>query len=111
VSTFGEGCSSRAGRGAPIRFRFQPHTAGLEPTDDLGVSNGRPIHQGQAYDLRWDLQPDDYLFKPGRRIGLVVVSTDHDNTIRPDPGKRLTLQPSNSQISLPVVGGHQALGF
>jgi X-Pro dipeptidyl-peptidase len=41
----------------------------------------------------------------------VVVSTDHDYTIRPDPGTRLTLQPSKSQISLPVVGGQPALGF
>ena len=83
----------------------------LDPQNRLSVKNGRAIRRGQAYDLRWDLQPDDYLFKAGRRIGLVVVSTDHDYTIRPDPGTRLTLQPSKSQISLPVVGGQPALGF
>ena len=83
----------------------------LDPQNRLSVRDGRPIRRGEAYDLRWDLQPDDYLFKAGRRIGLVVVSTDHDYTIRPDPGTRLTLQPSNSQISLPVVGGQPALGF
>ena len=83
----------------------------LDPQNRLSVRDGRPIRRGQAYDLRWDLQPDDYLFRAGRRIGLVVVSTDHDYTIRPDPGTLLTLQPSNSQISLPVVGGQPALGF
>ena len=83
----------------------------LDPQNRLSLKNGRSIRRGQAYDLRWDLQPDDYLFKAGRRIGLVVVSTDHDYTIRPDPGTLLTLQPSNSQISLPVVGGQPALGF
>jgi X-Pro dipeptidyl-peptidase len=83
----------------------------LDPQNRLSLKNGRSIGRGQAYDLRWDLQPDDYLFKAGRRIGLVVVSTDHDYTIRPDPGTLLTLQPSKSQISLPVVGGQPALGF
>ena len=83
----------------------------LDPQNRLSAQKGRPIRRGEAYDLRWDLQPDDYLFKAGRRIGLVVVSTDHDYTIRPDPGTRLTLQPPNSQISLPVVGGQAALGF
>jgi X-Pro dipeptidyl-peptidase len=83
----------------------------LDPQNRLSVSTGRPIRRGLAYDFRWDLQPDDYVFKAGHRIGLVVVSTDHDYTIRPDPGTRLTLRPSASAISLPVVGGQTALGF
>jgi X-Pro dipeptidyl-peptidase len=45
------------------------------------------------------------VFKAGHRIGLVVVSTDHDYTIRPLPGTELTLDPDNSEVSLPVVGG------
>ena len=49
--------------------------------------------------------------RPGHRIGLVVVSTDHDYTIRPAPGTRLSLRPSHSSISLPVVGGRWALGL
>ena len=64
---------------------------------------------GQRYDLRWDLQPDDHVFAAGHRIGLVVVSTDHDYTIRPKPGTKLTLAPGSSSISLPVVGGAGAL--
>jgi X-Pro dipeptidyl-peptidase len=39
------------------------------------------------------------------------VSTDHDYTIRPDPGTELTLDPSGSEIRLPIVGGAPALGF
>ena len=37
------------------------------------------------------------------------VSTDHDYTIRPKPGTRLTLDPGGSALSLPVVGGAGAL--
>ena len=35
----------------------------------------------------------------------MVVSTDHDYTIRPLPGTELTLDPDKSEVSLPVVGG------
>jgi X-Pro dipeptidyl-peptidase len=66
---------------------------------------------GRDYDFRWDLQPDDYVWHAGHRIGLVVVSTDHDYTIRPRPGTELTLDPGASEIRLPIVGGAAALGF
>jgi X-Pro dipeptidyl-peptidase len=66
----------------------------------------------REYAFHWDLQPDDYyIWQPGHRIGLVVVSTDHDYTIRPDPGTELTLDPSASDIRVPIVGGAAALGF
>ena len=42
--------------------------------------------RSKLYGFDWDLQPDDYVFQAGHRIGLVVVSTDHDYTIRPAPG-------------------------
>ena len=64
-----------------------------------------PIQQGQAYDFEWDLHPDDYVFQAGRRIGLVVFSTDWDFTLRPAPGTQLTVQPGFSQLTLPLVGG------
>jgi X-Pro dipeptidyl-peptidase len=83
----------------------------LDPQNRFGPSRSRPIRRGHTYRFRWDLQPDDYLFGAGHRIGLVVVSTDHDYTIRPAPGTQLTLQPAGSRISLPVVGGARALGF
>jgi X-Pro dipeptidyl-peptidase len=83
----------------------------LDPQNRDGVTRSESIKPGREYDFRWDLQPDDYVFKAGHRIGLVVVSTDFDYTLRPLPGTRLTLDPEDSAISLPVVGGSSALGF
>lgn len=83
----------------------------LDPQNRRSLSRSRPIRRGHAYRFRWDLQPDGYLFPAGHRIGLGVVSTDHDHTIRPAPGTRLTLHPDDSSISLPVLGGTRALGF
>ena len=77
----------------------------LDPRNRDGIARSRPLRRGREYRLRWDLQPDDYIWRAGHRIGLVVVSTDHDYTLRPRPGTRLTLNPSGSELQLPVVGG------
>jgi X-Pro dipeptidyl-peptidase len=82
----------------------------LDPQNRNGLASSQPVEPGERYKMRWDLQPDDHVFRAGHRIGLVVVSTDHDYTIRPRPGTQLTLAPSASEISLPVVGGAGALG-
>jgi X-Pro dipeptidyl-peptidase len=83
----------------------------MDPQNRYGLTRSQPIKRGKEYRFRWDLQPDDYVFKAGHRIGLVVVSTDFDYTIRPLPGTQLTLDPDDSEVSLPVVGGSSALGF
>ena len=83
----------------------------LDPQNRHRIDRSAPIRQGREYSFRWDLQPDDYIWQAGHRIGLVVVSTDHDYTIRPDPGTELTLDPDNSDIQLPIVGGASAFGF
>jgi X-Pro dipeptidyl-peptidase len=83
----------------------------MDPQNRDSLSRSEGIKRGREYDFRWDLQPDDYVFKAGHRIGLVVVSTDFDYTLRPLPGTQLTLDPDDSEVSLPVVGGSYALGF
>lgn len=64
-----------------------------------------PIKVGKAYDFTWDLHADDYVFPAGHRIGLVVLSTDRDFTLRPLPGTELTVHPGHSKVTLPIVGG------
>jgi len=83
----------------------------LDPQNRRSLTHSERIQQGREYQFKWDLQPDDYVFKAGHRIGLVVVSTDYDYTIRPLPGTRLTLDPDDSRIRLPVLGGRWAFGL
>jgi X-Pro dipeptidyl-peptidase len=83
----------------------------MDPQNRNSLWRSERVRQGREYRFRWDLQPDDYVFKAGHRIGLVVVSTDFDYTLRPLPGTRLTLDPDDSEVTLPVVGGRSALGF
>ena len=63
----------------------------IDVQNRLGAAFTLPIRQGREYSFRFDLQPDDYIFRAGHRIGLVVVSTDHDYTLRPNPGTELTV--------------------
>jgi X-Pro dipeptidyl-peptidase len=83
----------------------------MDPQNRNSLSRSDSVRPGQEYRFRWDLQPDDYVFKAGHRIGLVVVSTDFDYTLRPLPGTALTLDPDDSEVTLPVVGGSSALGL
>jgi len=76
-----------------------------------GVDRSTPIQQGKEYAFGWDLEPDDYVFPAGHRIGLVVVSTDQQYTVRPDPGTQLTVNPSKSRVDLPMVNGADGLRF
>ena len=78
----------------------------LDPQNRADPAHSQKVIPGRTYRLRWDLQPDDYVFAAGHRIGLVVVSTDHDYTIRPRPGTKLSLEPRGSRLLLPLVEEH-----
>jgi X-Pro dipeptidyl-peptidase len=40
---------------------------------------------GRFYDLTFDLQPDDQIIPAGKRIGLMIFSSDRDFTLWPSP--------------------------
>ncbi|RZS32815.1 dipeptidyl-peptidase IV [Herbihabitans rhizosphaerae] len=67
------------------------------------VDKSTPIQQGTEYTFDWKLEPDDYVFPAGHRIGLVIVSTDQEYTLRPLPGTALTVNPARSTVTLPLV--------
>jgi X-Pro dipeptidyl-peptidase len=83
----------------------------VDPQNRTGRDHTLPVKQGQMYDYRWTLQPKDYVFQAGHRIGLVVLSSDQEYTLLPLGGTRLTVAPQHSQLTIPVVGGRSALGF
>jgi X-Pro dipeptidyl-peptidase len=62
---------------------------------------------GQKYDFDWKMEPYDYVFKAGSRIG-VVVSTNLSGFVAGSPNATVTLDALTSAISLPIVGGARA---
>jgi X-Pro dipeptidyl-peptidase len=55
--------------------------------------------------LTISLQPDDQVIPAGRRIALMILSSDRDFTVWPNPGTKLTVDLDATKISLPIVGG------
>lgn len=69
-----------------------------------------PLRPGRTYTFHWELEPTDYTVEPGHRLGVVVLSTDHDYTLRYPAGTEVTVEPGVSRVMLPLTGaGAKAL--
>jgi X-Pro dipeptidyl-peptidase len=68
-------------------------------------ARGRPLVPGRFYTLTFDLQPDDQIIPAGKRIGLMIFSSDRDFTLWPKPGTELTVDLDDTSLRIPVVGG------
>jgi X-Pro dipeptidyl-peptidase len=66
---------------------------------------GEPLVPGRFYSLTFSLQPDDQIIPAGKRIGLMIFSSDRDFTLWPKPGTELTIDLNGTTLELPIVGG------
>lgn len=101
--------------GQRIRNYVMPGRGGVitrgwaDPQNASSLRTSEPLVPGQFYELTFDLQPDDQIIQSGQRIGLMIMSSDRDFTLRPDPGTQLTVDLDATSLDLPVVGGRAAL--
>ncbi len=79
-----------------------------DPQNDQSLSRGTPLRLGELRTLTFALQPDDQIIPAGKRIALLVMSSDRDFTLWPAPGTELTLDVDGTSLTLPVVGGAEA---
>lgn len=79
-----------------------------DPQNRISAATTEPVTPGQFYRLRLDLQPKDAVVVAGHRLGLMVLSSDQEATIRTTPGTKLSLDLGRSTVSLPIVGGTSA---
>lgn len=80
-----------------------------DPQNRESLSTTVPIEPGVSYRIAFELQPHDYVFQAGSRLGFVVMSSDQLFTQRPPAGTRLTMDLASSSFELPIVGGRSAL--
>src|SRR3954447_8875361 len=59
--------------------------------------------------MYFDMQPKDMVALAGRRLAVMIVSSDQESSIRPAAGTQLTMDLSQSWAEIPVVGGASAL--
>ncbi len=81
-----------------------------DPQNHLSLTESSPLEPGEFREVTFALQPDDQVIPAGQRIGLMIFSSDREFTLWPDAGTALDIDLSGTSITLPVVGGREALG-
>ncbi len=79
-----------------------------DPQNNESLTKSSPLIPGKFYELNFDLQPDDQVIPAGKQIALMIMSSDRDFTIWPQPGTELTVDLNGTSVTLPVVGGKAA---
>ncbi|KVN39642.1 X-prolyl-dipeptidyl aminopeptidase [Burkholderia pyrrocinia] len=77
--------------------------AWTDPRNRLSSWLSEPVLPGMPYDLRLTFMPRDYKLAAGHRLGLVVLSSDNEATLRPTPGTELTLDPAGTSVTVPQL--------
>jgi X-Pro dipeptidyl-peptidase len=72
--------------------------------DGIAAGQASPVVANQEYAFDYAMEPTDYVFAAGSRIG-VVLTTNLSGFVAGSPGATLTLDAATSSIVLPVVGG------
>ncbi|TWU18246.1 Xaa-Pro dipeptidyl-peptidase [Allorhodopirellula heiligendammensis] len=80
-----------------------------DPQNAESIRESKPLVPGEFVDIKFDLQPDDQIIPAGQKIGLLIMASDRDFTLWPDPGTKLTVDLPATNLTLPVVGGPAAL--
>jgi X-Pro dipeptidyl-peptidase len=77
----------------------------IDPENRTSPAVTESIATGKSYKLTFDFQPKDSVIAAGQRLGVMILSSDYDHTIRPAPGTELTMNLRESKLRLPIVGG------
>ena len=81
----------------------------MNPLNRDSLWESTALAPGEPYDIEFPLQPVDYVFEAGHRIGFVLYSSDYNVTKRPPSSPELTLHLQESTVDVPVYGGEDGL--
>ncbi|MEO3863206.1 CocE/NonD family hydrolase C-terminal non-catalytic domain-containing protein [Acrocarpospora sp. B8E8] len=111
-----DGCYLKGGDNTAISD-FNVVTRGiLDAQNHKSLSRSTPLTPGKPYQITWKLLPQDYEFKAGHRLGLVLTGTNDDFNLdeagtgtgtdaEPGTGAKVTVDLAGTSISLPLVTG------
>ncbi|MFK8162743.1 MAG: Xaa-Pro dipeptidyl-peptidase [Lewinella sp.] len=80
-----------------------------DPQNAKSIRKSEPLKPGEFVTVSFDLMPDDQIIRAGQQIGLMIFSSDKEFTLQPEPGTKVTVDLGETMITLPVVGGSEAL--
>ncbi|MFC9973236.1 Xaa-Pro dipeptidyl-peptidase [Spirillospora sp. NPDC127200] len=77
----------------------------LDAQNRKSLSNPTPLTPGAYYGVRWEALAQEYVFKKGHRLALVLAGTDRDYNSDTPTGAKVTVDLGRSSVSVPVVIG------
>ncbi|MEU7003892.1 CocE/NonD family hydrolase [Nonomuraea sp. NPDC046570] len=88
----------------------------LDAQNHKSLSRQTPLTPGKSYQITWKMLPQDYEFKAGHRLGLVLTGANDDTNldetgtgsgtdVEPGTGAKVTVDLAGTSISLPLVNG------
>jgi len=78
----------------------------LDAQNRTSLSHPSALQPGRSYTVRWPTLPQDYRFKAGHRLGLILFGVDGDVQFDEDAtGAAVSVDLAGSSVSLPVVVG------
>ncbi|GAA2379322.1 Xaa-Pro dipeptidyl-peptidase [Nonomuraea africana] len=88
----------------------------LDAQNHKSLSRSTPLTPGKPYQITWKMFPQDYEFKAGHRLGLVLTGANDDfnldasgtgggDDVEPGTGAKVTIDLAGTSISLPLVNG------
>ncbi|MFI6505799.1 CocE/NonD family hydrolase [Nonomuraea typhae] len=88
----------------------------LDAQNHKSLSRANPLTPGKPYQITWDMLPQDYEFKAGHRLGLILTGANDDFNLdetghgggedaEPGTGAKVTIDLAGTSISLPLVNG------
>jgi X-Pro dipeptidyl-peptidase len=94
----------------PRRPNFSVVTRGwADALNHRSLTESEPLAAGELRSVTFTLQPTDQVVPAGRRIALMIFSSDREFTLWPEPGTELTIDLAGTSLTLPIVGGAAAL--
>lgn len=75
------------------------------------MRESKPLVPGQFYEMTFELEPDDQVIPAGQQIGLLIMASDKDFTLWPDPGTKLTVDLDGTVLKIPVVKGKSSIKY
>ncbi|CAN5499562.1 Xaa-Pro dipeptidyl-peptidase [soil metagenome] len=81
----------------------------LDALNRYSYMEPEPLVVGEDYNFDFPLLPEDYVFKPGHRVGVIVVGSYPSYSSLADQTRaNIELSTKLSRITLPIVGGRDA---
>lgn len=77
----------------------------LDAQNYESLNNSNILEPGKSYNFTLETLPEDYIFKKGHRIGIIIAGSDRNYIMTDNNRANIEVALGDSYVSLPIVGG------